>query len=177
MSKVSWGLDQSHSSVAFSVRHMMISNVRGQFQQFSVTASADPKDLTTADITVTIDAKSIDTHNEDRDNHLRSGDFLQTEKYPEIQFKSTRLQAVGGGEYNFDGMMTVCGVSQPVHLDCEIMGPTKDPWGNERLGVTATGTLNRKDFGLTWNTALETGGVLVGEVVKLNIEMEFVKQA
>ncbi|MCI0182175.1 MAG: YceI family protein [Acidibacillus sp.] len=177
MSKSHWVLDQTHSSIAFSVRHMMISNVRGTFENFSASVDADPADLKNAEITATIEAKSIDTHNADRDNHLRSDDFFQTDKFPEITFKSTELNDHGKGKYTLQGTLTVCGVSNLVTLDCEVVGPANDPWGNERIGVTATGDLNRKDFGLNYHAVLETGGVLVGESVKLSIDMEFIKQA
>ncbi|QSO47862.1 YceI family protein [Alicyclobacillus mengziensis] len=175
MATVNWTLDKAHSDVGFSVRHMMISNVRGHFNDFEASVTSDDTDLTSAKISVSIDPKSIDTRSEDRDNHLRSADFFKVEEYPRITFESTRLVHKGGDNYVVEGNLSIIGTTKPVTLDCEIQGPAKDPWGNEKIGVVATGKLNRADFGLTWNAALEAGGVLVGDTVKLDIELQFSK--
>lgn len=175
LANVNWTLDKAHSDVGFSVRHMMISNVRGHFNEFNATVSVDGDDLTTAKINVSMDPTSIDTRNEDRDNHLRSADFFKVEEYPAITFESTRLVHNGGDDYTLEGNLSIIGTTKPVSLDCEIQGPAKDPWGNDKVGVVATAKINRADFGLTWNAALEAGGVLVGDTVKLDIEMQFAK--
>ncbi len=175
MANVNWNLDKAHSEVGFSVRHMMISNVRGHFNEFDASVSADSDDITSAKVVVTIDPTTIDTRNSDRDNHLRSADFFKVEEYPKITFESTRLVKKGGNDYALEGNLSITGTSKPITLDCEIQGPAKDPWGNEKIGVVATGKVNRADFGLTWNAALEAGGVLVGDTVKLDIEMQFAK--
>ncbi len=177
MAVSNWTLDEAHSSVGFTVRHMMISNVRGYFTKFTTTVTADPDNLATANIAVSIDPTSIDTRNEQRDGHLRSADFFDAENHPKIAFQSSRLQSAGDGQHKLEGDLTIRGVTKPLTLECEIMGPAKDPWGNDRIGVTAAGKLDRSDFGLTYNSVLETGGVLIGDTIKLNIEMEFVKQA
>ncbi|UOF91664.1 YceI family protein [Fodinisporobacter ferrooxydans] len=171
-----WVLDKTHSGIGFSVRHMMISNVRGHFNEFDATVAVESDDITTASISVEIDPTSIDTRNQQRDDHLRSGDFFHVGEYPKIHFQSSQLRHVDGEQYTLDGQLTILGVTKPLTLNCEITGPAKDPWGNERIGVIATGSVDRKDFGLTYNAVLETGGVLIGDTVKLNIEMEFVNQ-
>jgi polyisoprenoid-binding protein YceI len=168
-----WILDKAHSDIGFSVRHMMISNVRGHFNEFDATVSVEGDDLTSAKVSVSIDPTSIDTRNEDRDNHLRSADFFKIEEYPRITFESTRLVHNGDDSYTLEGNLSTVGNTKPVKLDCEIQGPAKDPWGNDKVGVVATGKINRADFGLTWNAALEAGGVLVGDTVKLDIELQF----
>ena len=175
MANANWTLDKAHSEVGFSVRHMMISNVRGHFNEFAAAVTAEDNDLTSANVSVTIDPTSIDTRNSDRDNHLRSADFFKVEEHPKITFESTRLVQNGDSEYALEGNLSILGTTKQVTLDCEIQGPAKDPWGNEKIGVVATGKINRADFGLTWNAALEAGGVLVGDTVKLDIEMQFAK--
>ena len=177
MAHANWALDKAHSHVGFSVRHMMISNVRGNFENFDATVSADTSDLSTAAISVTIDPTSINTGNADRDNHLKSADFFKAEEHPHIKFESTKLTYHGGEEHKLEGHLTLLGTQKPITLNCEITGPAKDPWGNDRIGVVATGSINRNDFGLSYNSVLEAGGVLIGETVKLNVEVEFVKQA
>ncbi|OPG17430.1 YceI family protein [Ferroacidibacillus organovorans] len=177
MATTTWALDTAHSHISFSVRHMMISNVRGSFKTFEAQVTADPTDLTDAKVSVKMDTKSIDTANEDRDNHLRSGDFFEADTYPTIEFVSDSVKKLSENTHTLKGQLTIKGVTRPIELTCEIEGPAKDPWGNERIGVAATSTINRSDFGLTYNAVLETGGVLVGDAIKLNIELEFVKQA
>lgn len=170
-----WNLDKSHSSITFSVRHMMIANVRGSFTEFDAAVTADPTDPSTANAKITIDAGSIDTKDNDRDNHLKSADFFNVEKFPNLEFQTTKVTAKGNDEYEIAGNLTIAGVTKPVVLNGEISGPAKDPWGNEKMAVSASGSLNRSEFGLTWNAALETGGVLVSDTIKLNVELQFAK--
>jgi len=172
-----WVVDPTHTNVEFAVRHMMISTVRGRFSKFEGVIEGDPNDLTGARIEGTIDAQSIDTRQEDRDNHLRSADFFDVANHPQITFKSTKVEKVGDNEYKVTGDLTIRGVTRPVTLDATFEGRGKDPWGGERIALSATGKINRKDFGLTWNAALETGGVLVSEEVKIEINAEAVLQA
>jgi polyisoprenoid-binding protein YceI len=175
MAKEKWVLDAVHSSVDFSVRHMMIATVRGTFHKFDANIVADPEDLTTAEIEFTVDVTSVDTRNEDRDNHLRSADFFDAEHHPKMIFKATRIVKKGDGEYDVTGDLTIRGVTRPVTFQVTYGGRGKDPWGNERVGFTAQGELNRKDFGLTWNAALETGGVLVSDEVKVSLDLQAIK--
>jgi polyisoprenoid-binding protein YceI len=177
MSKVNWQLDKSHSGISFSVRHMMISNVRGSFSDFDATVAADPANLSDVTANVTIKAGSIDTRDEGRDGHLKSPDFFNVEQHPDITFNVTGVRSKGGEDYEITGDLTIAGVTKPVTLNGEISGPAKDPWGNEKIAVSASGALNRSEFGLTWNAALETGGVLVSDTIKLNIELQFAKAA
>ncbi|MDP9728413.1 YceI family protein [Alicyclobacillus tolerans] len=177
MAKTVWELDKAHSYVGFSVRHMMVSNVRGVFNDFDATVHTEGEDLSTADIVVTINPNSIDTRNSQRDEHLRSADFFKVNEYPEIVFRAHNLQHKGGEKHELQGEITIVGVTKPLTLDVEISGPAKNPWGNEVIGVVGSGSLNRSDFGLTYNAALETGGVLIGDTIKLNIEVEFVKKS
>lgn len=174
MATSKWQLDKSHSGITFSVRHMMITNVRGSFNEFDAEVTADTDNLAaTTNAVVTINANSIDTKDEGRDGHLRSPDFFNVEQHPQITFKSTSLTHKGGENYELTGDLTIAGVTKSVKLQTEISGPAKDPWGNTKMGVVADGTVNRSDFGLTWNAALETGGFLVGDAIKLHIELEF----
>jgi polyisoprenoid-binding protein YceI len=168
-----WQLDTAHSGITFSVRHMMVTNVRGSFNDFNAAVSADTDDLTNADATITIDVNSINTKDEGRDGHLKSPDFFNVEQFPQIVFKKTSLVAKGGDDYTLIGDITIAGVTKPITLNTEIAGPAKDPWGNIKLGVTADGVINRSDFGLTYNAALETGGFLIGDAIKVHIELEF----
>lgn len=177
MAKVKWKVDAAHSHIGFSVRHMMISRVKGAFNNFEATVEADPNDLTTADIYVEIDIASIDTRNEDRDNHLKSADFFDVEKYPKMTFKATNIVKKGDNEYDLTGDVTLHGVTKPVTFSATFEGVGKDPWGNEVAGLSATGKLKRSEFGLTWNNTLETGGVLVGDDVNISIEIEAIKEA
>lgn len=172
-----WTLDPTHSAVEFAVRHLMVSTVRGRFTNFDVNFEGDPNDLANAKVKVTIDASTIETHNADRDNHLRSADFFDVEKYPNITFESRSVTATGEGTYDLVGDLTIRDVTKSVTLKLEFGGVVKDPWGAQRAGFSAEGKVNRKDFGLTWNVGLEAGGVLVGDDVKLSIEVELVQQA
>lgn len=177
MAKATWVLDPSHSLVEFSVKHMMIANVKGRFSKFEGSVTGDLPDLTTAEIAVTVDAASIDTRDEQRDGHLRSGDFFDVEKFPTLSFRSTRIERVSGDDYKITGDLTIRDVTKEVTLDATFEGTGKDPWGNERAGFSAETKVNRKDFGLVWNVALETGGILVGEQVKISVQAQAVKQA
>ena len=166
-------IDPAHSSASFSVKHMMVSTVRGQFNKLSGTFLYDEKNPAKSKLEATIDASSIDTNEPKRDEHLKSPDFFDVAKYPTITFKSTKVEKGAKGHLKVTGDLTMHGVTRPVTLDVE--GPTapaKDPWGNVKVGATATTTVNRKDFGLNWNKALETGGVMVSDEVKITIDTE-----
>ncbi|WP_059173665.1 YceI family protein [Bacillus sp. FJAT-27445] len=175
MVKTNWAIDPAHSGIDFSVRHMMIANVKGSFQAFDATVAADPNDLTNADITFSIDAASIDTRNGDRDNHLRSADFFDVENNPKITFTSTQISKTDEGEYDVTGDLTIREVTRPETFKVVYEGSGKDPWGNEKVGFSGTGSINRADYGLTWNAALETGGVLVGDKIKISFEIQAAK--
>lgn len=169
-----WTLDPSHSEIGFSARHMMISTVRGNFQNFSGTAEFDPEAIENGSIEVEIDVASIDTRDENRDGHLKSGDFFDTENYPAITFRSTSVEARGNGAYNVHGNLTIKGETHPVTLDATFTEVVPDPFGGTRIGVSAGTQIDRKEFGLEWNQALETGGVLVGEHIGINIDAQLV---
>lgn len=176
MTKTIWNVDSAHSTVGFTVRHMMISNVKGTFNNFEGVIEADPSDLTDASINFTIDASSIDTRKSDRDNHLRSADFFDAENYPELSFKATRIEKKSDGKYDLTGDFTIKGITKPVTFDITFEGLAKDPMsGDEAAGFTGYTKINRRDFGLTWNAALETGGVVVSDEVKINIEIQLRK--
>ncbi|MFE8702419.1 YceI family protein [Cytobacillus sp. FJAT-54145] len=172
MTKTNWVVDAAHSSIDFSVKHMMISNVKGTFHDFSATVEADPSDLTTASIEFSVDIASIDTRNKDRDGHLVSADFFDAENHPKMTFKSTSITAKGDGEYDVTGDLTVRGTTKSETFSVVFEGQGKDPWGNEKVGFSADGVINRGDYGLTWNSALETGGVLVGDKVKISLQIQ-----
>ena len=169
-------IDPSHTAVTFSVRHLMISNVRGEFEKTAGTISVNGTDPSSVKINVTIDASSINTRVDRRDAHLKSPDFLEVDKYPTITFKSTRVEAAGSGKWKVTGDLTLHGVTKEVVLD--VTGPTPeitDPMGAKRVGASATASISRKDFGLTWNKALESGGVVVGDEVDIQIDVEAVE--
>lgn len=172
---MTWQIDTSHSHIGFSVKHMMIATVRGQFHRYSGTLELDTADLTRSRITGEIEVASLDTRDEKRDEHLLSADFFDAATYPTITFVSRRIERAGD-DYLVTGDLTMHGVTREVVLDAEFAGIHKDPWGGTRTGFTVTGTIDRKDFGLTWNAALETGGVLVGEKIKLALDVEAVLQ-
>jgi len=170
-----WKLDPAHSHAEFKVRHMMISNVKGSFTGLIGTL-VENADTTLSTVEASIPISTVSTGDAQRDGHLKSADFFEADKYPEMTFKSTRVQKKDEGEYGVTGDLTLHGVTKPVTFAVE--GPTapgKDPWGNTRIGVSATTKINRKDFGLGWNAALETGGVLVGEDVQITLEIQFIK--
>ena len=170
-----WKIDPSHTLIEFGVRHLMITTVKGRFGGVEGVITGDPSDWTTASVDVTIDAASVDTRNQDRDNHLRSADFFDVEKYPHITFKSTKVTKTGENTYDIEGDLTIRGVTKPVTLKATYLGSAKDPWGNEKIGFNATTKVNRKDFGLTWNAPLEAGGFLVGDEVNIELEVQAVK--
>ena len=176
MAAQTYDIDASHSGIHFSVRHMMIAKVRGSFASFSGRITLDESDLSKSSFSATIDASSIDTKEPKRDGHLKSADFFDTEKYPTITFASRRAEAKGS-DLRVVGDLTMHGITREVTLDLERLGSGKDPWGNARQGFAARGSVNRTDFGLNWNTALETGGVLVGEKVEIEIEVSAVAAA
>ncbi|MBL7923163.1 MAG: YceI family protein [Bacteroidia bacterium] len=176
MNKINWALDPSHSEVGFKVKHLMITNVSGSFSTFNAEVSASDETFNDADITFTADIDSISTNDANRDGHLKSADFFDVANHPHLTIKASGLP--GSGESRkLHGTMTLHGVSQPVALDVEFGGVTKDPWGNMKAGFSLNGKINRKDFGLNWNSALETGGVLLGDEVKLHAEIQLVKKA
>jgi polyisoprenoid-binding protein YceI len=172
-----WEIDSSHSGIHFSVRHLVIAKVRGQFGRWTGTVSVPDGDFSRASVDVTIDASSIDTGVKDRDAHLKSADFFDVERYPELAFTTTAVERAGGDRLQLHGRLTIKGVTRDVTLDVEHLGKLRDPWGNERTAFSATTAVDRKDFGLTWNQALETGGVVVGDRVTIEIELEAVRQA
>jgi polyisoprenoid-binding protein YceI len=173
MTVSNWTLDKSHSGITFSVRHMMITNVRGSFNDFDAVVTADPNNLSALEATITIEANSVNTKDEGRDGHLKSPDFFNVEQFPQIIFKTTSLVSKGGEDYTLNGDIMIAGVTKSITLNAEISGPAKDPWGNTKYGVVADGVINRSEFGLSWNAALETGGFLVGDAIKVHIELEF----
>ena len=171
-----WNFDPVHSVAEFKVKHMMISNVKGQFATVAGVLTLDETDHTNSRVEASIEAASINTRDAQRDTHLKSEDFFHAEKYPTLSFKSTRITRTGNGELAVAGDLTIRGVTRNVMFSVE--GPTppvKDPWGNTRLGLSATTKINRKEFGLTWNAALETGSILVGDDVTITLDVQFVK--
>ena len=173
---MSWTIDNTHSDVSFSVRHMMISKVKGHFDTFTGEVNFDADNPTNTTLNIQIDANSINTRDEKRDGHLRSADFFDVEKYPNLTFVSKRVEQNGTNEGSLVGDLTVHGVTKEVVLAVEYAGIAKSPWGTESAGFSATTTISRADFGLTWNQALETGGILVGDKIKIEIELEIIKQ-
>lgn len=173
---MSWQIDYAHSQIEFSARHMMISKVRGRFEQFEGTVNYDPANPTNTTVNVAIDAASIYTRNDDRDNHLKSPDFLDAAQYPTLNFVSKRVEQVDANNGRLIGDLTIKGVTREVVLDVEYVGEALSPWGTTAAGFNASATINRKDWGLSWNVALETGGWLVGETITIDIELELVKQ-
>ena len=176
MTTQTWQIDSAHSGIHFSVRHLVIAKVRGQFSRWTGSLEVPEGDFGRARVTATIDASSIDTGVADRDAHLRSADFFDVETYPEVTFVSRRVEPAGGDRLRPVGDLTLRGVTREVTLDVESAGIAKDPWGNVRAGFQAKTAIDRKEFGLTWNQALETGGVMVGDKVELEIEVEAVRQ-
>lgn len=165
-------VDSAHSEIGFKVKHMMFTNVSGKIEVYNASIEADNDALENAKITFEGDASSISTGNADRDGHLKSTDFFDVENYPKLTFTSTSFDPNG----KLVGDLTIRDISKPVSLDVDFGGTAKDPWGNIKLGMSLTGKINRKDWGLNWNSALETGGVLVSDEVKLDIELQFLKQ-
>lgn len=171
-----WSIDPAHSHVEFAVRHLMISTVKGRFAEFTGTVEVDPADLATARLGVTINTASLDTRTTDRDNHLRSADFFDVANHPTLTYVSRRVER-NGDSYLVIGDLTIRGVTREVPLAVALTGQAKDPWGNQKMAFEATAKINRTDFGLTWNAALEAGGVLVGEEVKISIDVQLLAAA
>ena len=172
--KTTWKLDPAHTLVEFSAKHLMITTVKGRITDIEGTIHSDEKNPQNSAVEAVLKAASLDTRTDQRDQHLRSADFLDVEKFPEIKFRSTRIE--GGNEsFKLTGDLTIRDVTRPITLDVEFEGTTRDPWGGERVGFSAKGKIDRRDFGLTWNQALETGGVVVGNDIKINLEVEAIK--
>jgi|SRR5580700_759118 polyisoprenoid-binding protein YceI len=171
-----WNIDPAHAVAEFKVKHMMISNVKGHFAKVTGTLTLDESDPANSRVEASIEAASLETRDEQRNTHLKSPDFLHAEKFPTLSFKSTKVTPVREGELKVEGDLTVHGTTRKVVFDVEgPTPPTKDPWGNTRVAISATTKINRKDFGLTWNAALETGGILVGDEVTITLDAEFLK--
>ncbi len=170
-----YSLDPTHSRIGFDARHAMVTKVRGSFNDFTGTTVIDGEDPSASSATVTLKVDSIDTRNADRDGHLRSGDFLQLDEYPEITFVSTAIAQTGETSFEVTGDLTIKGVTRSITIPLEYEGTAQDPFGNSRIGFEGSTTISRKDFGITWNAALETGGVLVGDKVVLEFEISAIK--
>ena len=171
-----WELDQPHSTIQFNVRHMMVNTVRGQFQKFTGTVNLDDQDMARSKVDVAIDIDSIDTREPKRDGHLKSPDFFDAAKYPQATFQSTKVEKAGTGRYNVTGNLTMHGVTRPVTLTVDATTAPVTTWGKTFRGVSATGKISRKDWGLTWNKSLDNGGVLVGDEIQLQIDAELVEK-
>lgn len=171
-----WVIDPSHSSVEFVVRHLVVSKVKGRFSAFAGTITVDPSDPLASVVDATIQATSVDTHDEQRDAHLRSPDFFDVEAFPTITFRSSGLRA-DGGDYEVDGELTIKGIARPVTVTLEYNGTSGDPWGGTRAGFSAVTEVNRRDFGLDFDVKLDTGGALVGETIRIHLEVEATLQA
>ena len=172
-----WDVDPVHSSAAFEVKHMMIATVRGHFREFGGRLDAAEEDPANSVVTGWAKVASIDTGNAERDAHLRSADFFDAERHPEIRFASTRIQHVEGGDYRVSGELTIKGVTREVEMTATVEGTAEDPWGNERVGISVRGTIDRTDFGLTWQQRLQAGGLLVGEKVNILLDVSAVRAA
>jgi polyisoprenoid-binding protein YceI len=172
---MAWALDTTHSLIEFSVKHMMISSVKGRFKTFAGTLDLDEQNPAASRVDVTIDVASIDTGDANRDGHVRNADFFDVEKYPEATFKSTRVEPLGDDRYRVQGDLTIRGITRPVTLDVSVEAVITDMYGKRRAGFSAQTSFNRKDFDLNWNVALETGGVLVSDKVAINIEAQAVQ--
>ena len=169
---MSWTIDSAHTNIGFSVKHMMIATVRGSFSKFNGTFNIDPSDVTKSSVEGSIETASISTNDPNRDAHLRSPDFFDAEHYPVMTFKSTRVTRLGGDRYQVAGNLTIKDVTREIVWEVSDEGRGKDPWGNTHWGLSAQTSFNRKDFGLNWNVALETGGWLVADNIKVNAELE-----
>ena len=172
-----WTLDPAHTLVEFAAKHLMITTVKGRFTGVSGTIHMDETDPTASSVEAVIDAASIDTRTDQRDAHLKSADFLEVARYPQITFRSTRVERAGDAHYRVTGDLTIHGVTKPVVLDVHDEGRTKDPWGGERAGFSATTRIDRRDFGLTWSQVVESGGLVVGNEIRITLEVEATKTA
>jgi polyisoprenoid-binding protein YceI len=176
MAKIKWVLDPTHSEIGFKIKHLMISNVSGSFKNFGAEVETEEGDFSTAQINLSVDMASISTNNEQRDAHLRNSDFFEVETYPELTFQSIKVEKADDDTFTLYGELTLKGVTKPVKLNVEYNGVTKDPWGNERAGFVISGKISRSEFGVTFNGVLETGGLMLGEEVKVQAEVQLVKQ-
>lgn len=172
-----WISDPTHSELLFKIKHLMITNVKGEFQKFNVSIESKGNDFSDAKVSAVIDTDSIFTNNTDRDAHLRSADFFDAEKYPKITFNSTELNKLDDDNYQLKGILDMHGIEKELILDVEFGGFAKDPYGNHKAGFSVSGKLNRKDWGLNWNAALEAGGVMVSDEVRINAEIQFVQES
>ena len=177
MATTKWVIDPTHSEIGFKIKHLMITNVSGKFETFEAEVQTEGDDFTTAQIEAKISTASINTNNLQRDEHLRNSDFFEVDKHPEILFSSTKVEKVDEENFVVYGNLSLKGIVKPVKLNVEYSGATKDPWGNQKAGFIISGKINRSDFGLNFNAALETGGLVPGEEVKINSEVQLVKQA
>lgn len=175
MAKSTWAIDPTHSEIGFKVKHMMFTNVSGKFNAFEATIENEDDHFETSKISFSADVNTVDTNNTDRDNHLRSADFFDVENFPKLNFVGKQIKKISEGEFQILGDLTIKDVTKNIVLETEYSGLMKDPWGNTKVGLSLIGKINRKDFGLTWNAALETGGVLVGEDIKLICEIQLIK--
>ncbi|KUF14932.1 YceI family protein [Streptomyces silvensis] len=172
-----YALDPAHTTIGFVARHAMVTNVKGSFQEFSGTLHLDGNDPSASSATLDVSMDSIDTGNADRDGHLKSADFFKTDEFPQMTFRSTKAEALGGADYRITGDLTILGTTRPLTIDLEFNGAAKDPFGNERVGFEGKAEILRSEWGLTWNAALETGGVLVSDKIKLTFDVSAVKNA
>lgn len=177
MATTKWAIDPTHSEIGFKVKHMMFTNVSGKFDAFEATAETEDENFEGAKISFAAQADSVNTGNPDRDNHLKSGDFFDAAQYPKLEFNSTSFKKIDDENYELHGDLSLHGETKPVTLNVEYGGIGKDPWGNTKAGFTLSGKFNRKDFGLTWNAALEAGGVLVSDEVRIHADVQLVKNA
>jgi polyisoprenoid-binding protein YceI len=176
MAKSTWVLDPTHSELQFKIKHLMISTVTGQFNQFKATVETDDDDFSTANVHFEADINSISTNNPQRDEHLKADDFFGAKEHPALLFEGNKMEKTGDDTYSLSGVLTIKGISKNVQLDVELGGITKDPWGNTRTGFSVTGKINRQDYGISFGTVSETGGLLLGDDVKINANVQFVKQ-
>jgi len=172
---MAWTLDSTHSHVGFSVKHMMVTTVRGHFKTYSGNFNLDTSDFSKSTFDGDIDVASIDTANADRDNHLRTNDFFDAANHPKIAFKSTKIESLGGNEFKVTGDFTLRGVTKPITLEVEYLGTSKNPYGKTVAGLSARGSVNRKDFGVVYNAVLETGGIAISDTVKLELDLQAVE--
>jgi polyisoprenoid-binding protein YceI len=177
MTTTKWVLDPTHSELGFKIKHLMITNVSGRFNDFAAEAETDGDSFETAQIQVRVHMNSINTNNSQRDEHLRSSDFFEVKKYPELLFESTEVEKIDAENYKIYGNLTMKGITKPVQVNVEYSGVTKDPWGGERAGFTVTGKIKRSEWGVNFNALLETGGVTLSDEVKIHSELQLVKQA
>jgi polyisoprenoid-binding protein YceI len=175
MAKTKWSIDPTHSEIHFKVRHLMVSWVTGNFKQFNATVETEGDDITTAKVHFTADIRSISTNNEQRDGHLRTGDFFDAENHPQLSFDGEKLEKIDEENYKLFGTLTMRGVSKPIALKVEYGGMAQDPWGNTRIGFSVSGKINRKDFGVNFSMVSETGSILLGEEVMINANAEFIR--